>query len=201
MELAKTCLQLSQALDKTPEADALLSHIHATEEAHKQVAIQETKLAQKKASIKKARSKKKEQQNDKKKTGVLLAEARQALDMNNLHAARAALVKIPASAATDSEVLTLQGELNKAVNIRVKKLVASGDTQYRADNVLTAVRTWTEALSLAPDDPYLRERVERANKVLARLEELKRQQHKQHPGLSVKVQPTRIRAISTSPRP
>ena len=201
MELAKTCLQLSQALDKTPEADALLSHIHATEEAHKQVAIQETKLAKKKASIKKARNRKKEQQDDRKKTGALLAEARQALDMDDLHAARAAIVKIPDSAAADSEVLALQGELNKAVNIRVKKLVASGDAQYRADNVLMAVRTWTEALSLAPDDPYLRDRVERANKVLARLEQLKRQQRKQHPGLTVKVQPTRIRAISTSPRP
>ena len=72
--------------------------------------------------------------------------------------------------------------------------MATGDTQYRADDVLQAVRTWTQALSLAPDNQHLRERVERANKVLARLEELKRQQHRQPPALTLPVQPTRVGA-------
>ena len=52
----------------------------------------------------------------------------------------------------------------------------AGDAQYRADRVLEALRTWTEGLSLDPENPELRERVERANRVLARLEELKSRQ-------------------------
>lgn len=202
MALAKTCLQLSQQLNATPEVDAMLADIHATEDAHKQVAFQETKLAKKKASIKKAKSRKKEQLDDRKKTAILLAEAQQALDRDDLQVARATVMQIPSSAITDSEVVAFRKELDQAIDVRVKKLMANGDAQYRADNVLQAVRTWTEALSLAPDNRYLRDRVERANKVLSRLQQLKRQQRKLPPhSLSVTVQPTRIRAVRSSPQP
>jgi len=193
-ELVKICLQLSQALHKTPEVDALLSDILAKEEAGKQVVIKETRLAQKKASIRKERTRKKEQQDQKKKTEVLLAEAQQALAEDDLQVARAAVVQIPPSAVADSEVLAIQGDLHQAVDVRVKELVITGDKQYRADNVLQAVRTWTKALSLDPDNRELRERVERANKVLARLEELKRQQRRHPPALTLPVQPTRVGA-------
>jgi tetratricopeptide (TPR) repeat protein len=200
--LAKTCLQLSQELNQTPEADAMLAQVQATEDAHQQVAIQETRLAKKKAKIKKARSRKKERLDDRKKTEILIAGARQALEADDLQAASAAVVQIPSSADNSSEVLAIREDLDRAVNMRVKKLMATGDAQYRADNVLQAVRSWTEALSLAPDNRFLRDRVERANKVLARLEELKRQQKKKQPrSLSVIVQPTRVRATQASPRP
>jgi hypothetical protein len=197
-DLAKTCLQLSQSLHKTPEVDALLSDILAKEEAGKQIVIKKTRLAQKKASIRKEKTRKKKQQDQKIKTEVLLAETQQALEKDDLQVARAAFVQIPSSAITDSEVLATQDDLDQAVHVRVKKLMAAGDAQYRADNVLLAVRTWTEALSLAPDNQYLRERVERANKVLARLEELKRQQHRQPPALTLPVQPTRVGVTRTS---
>ena len=200
--LAKTCLQLSQQLNATPEVDSMLAHIHATEDAHKQVALQETKLAKKKASIKKAKSRKKEQLDDRKKTATLLVKAQQALDNDDLQLTRATVMQVPPSAITDSEVVAVQDKLDQAIDVRVKKLMASGDAQYRADNVLQAVRTWTEALSLAPDNRYLRDSVERANKVLSRLEELKRQQRKLPPNtLSVTVQPTRVRAIRAFPQP
>jgi len=193
-EMAKICLQLSQSLHKTPEVDALLADIHTEDEAHEQAARQQTRLAQKKAKHRKAQNRKKEQQVQKNKTEVLLAETQQALAEDDLQVARAAFVQIPPSAITDSEVLATQDNLDQAVDVRVKKLMTTGDTQYRADNVLLAVRTWTVALSLDPDNPELRERVERANKVLARLEELKRQQHRRPPALTLPVQPTRVGA-------
>jgi hypothetical protein len=199
-ELAKTCLQLSLALHKTAEVDALLTAIHAREEASKQVAIKETRLARKKASVQKEKTRKKEQQDQKKKTVVLLAEAQQALAKDDLQVARAAVVQIPPSAVDDSEVVAIQDNLEQAVEVRVRKLITKGDTQYRADNVLQAVRTWTEALSLDPDNRELRERVERANKVLARLEELKRQQHRQPRTFTLPVKPTRVGTIRTSPQ-
>jgi hypothetical protein len=198
-EPAKICLQLSQSLHKTPEVDALLADIHTRDEANKQAARQQTRLAQKKAKRRKAQNRKKEQQVQKNKTEVLLAETQQALAEDDLQVARAAFVQIPPSAISDSEVLATevlatQDNLDQAVDVRVKKLMTTGDTQYRADNVLLAVRTWTVALSLDPDNPELRERVERANKVLARLEELKRQQQRRAPILTLPVQPTRVGA-------
>jgi hypothetical protein len=198
-EPAKICLQLSQSLHKTPEVDALLADIHTRDEANKQAARQQTRLAQKKAKRRKAQNRKKEQQVQKNKTEVLLAETQQALAEDDLQVARAAFVQIPPSAISDSEVLATevlatQDNLDQAVDVRVKKLMTTGDTQYRADNVLLAVRTWTVALSLDPDNPELRERVERANKVLARLEELKRQQQRRAPVLTLPVQPTRVGA-------
>ncbi|MDX2458336.1 MAG: hypothetical protein QNL87_12595 [Gammaproteobacteria bacterium] len=199
-DLAKTCLQLSQALHKTPKVDALLANIYTEDEAHKQAATQKTNLAQKKAKRRKAQNREKKQQEQKNKTEVLLAEAQQALAKDDLQVARAAVVQIPPSAIDDSKVLAIQDNLDQAVHVRVKKLTTKGDAQYRADNVLLAVRTWTEALSLDPDNQKLRERVERANKVLARLEELKRQQHRQPRTLTLPVQPTRVGVTRASPQ-
>ena len=199
-DLAKTCLQLSRALNETPEVDALLSIIDTDEESRKLATKQENRLAQKKVTIRKEKNREKEQQDQKKKTEVLLAETQQALAKDDLQVARAAFVQIPPSAVSDSMVQATQNDLDHAVDVHVGKLITEGDTQYRADNVLLAVRTWTKALSLDPDNRELRERVERANKVLARLEELKRQQHRQSPALNLPVKPTRVRATSSSPQ-
>jgi hypothetical protein len=54
----------------------------------------------------------------------------------------------------------------------------AGDAQYRAEEILPALKTWTEAMSLDPENPEVRKRIDRANKVLANLEALKRQQQK-----------------------
>ena len=107
-----------------------------------------------------------------------MEETQQALSDDELQVARAAFVQIPPAAQQRKEVIAIQDDLDKAVNTRVTRLITTGDAQYRADNVLGAIRTWTKGLSLDPENPELRERVERANKVLARLEELRRQQGK-----------------------
>ena len=109
---------------------------------------------------------------------MLVEETQQALVDDDLQVARAAFVQIPPSAQQRKEVIAIQDDLDKAVNTRVAELITVGDAHYRADNVLEAIRTWTEGLSLDPDNQELRERVERANRVLARLGELKLQQGK-----------------------
>ena len=107
-----------------------------------------------------------------------MEETQQALVDDNLQVARAAFVQIPQSAREHEEVVAIHDDLDEAVEGRVSELITAGDVHYRADNVLEAIRTWTEGLSLDPENPELRERVERANRVLARLGELKRQQVK-----------------------
>jgi hypothetical protein len=171
LDIAGNCLELSSALNHSPEADALLSEIKSIEDSRKQV-------AQKQASIKKKKRQQTVKRKQTNKTKVLMEETQQALTNDDLQVARAAFVQIPPSAQLRKEVIAIQDDLDKAVSTRVDKLITAGDAQYRADNVLEAIRTWTKGLSLDPENPELRERVERANRVLARLEELKRLQGK-----------------------
>ena len=171
LDIAENCLNLSAALNHSPEADALLSEIRTTRDSRKQV-------AQKQASIKKKKKQQKVKRKQTNKTRVLMEETQQALSNDDLLVARAAFVQIPSSAQQRKEVIAIQDHLDQAVGTRVGELITAGDAQYRADNVLEAIRTWTKGLSLDPENPELRERVERANRVLARLEELKRQQGK-----------------------
>ena len=169
LDVAMQCLQLSSALNPTDEANTLISEINTTLESRKQVKI-------KQASIKKAKKRQKVKQNQKNRTRVLVEDIQQALAKDDLQAARAAYVQIPASSLQRSEVISVRDELDSAVRHRVAEILMAGDAQYRADRVLEALRTWTEGLSLDPENPELRERVERANRVLARLEELKSRQ-------------------------
>jgi tetratricopeptide (TPR) repeat protein len=171
LDTAKNCLQLSERLDESGAASALLAEMREKE-------LLAEKTTQQTASKKEAIIIRDRTRDDKKQTEQLLAEIRQALEDNNLHVARAALAKIPSSASKDSEVLALRDNYEQVVRTRVNDLLLKGDKLYRADIILAALKQWTEALSLDPENREVRERIERANKVLAKLEELKRQQQK-----------------------
>jgi tetratricopeptide (TPR) repeat protein len=166
---AETCLQLSLRLNHTTTAQETLSRLQSLRASHQQV-------EQKKASIKQAKKEQNIQRSQQQQTEVLLAEAQQALKQNNLQVARAAFVQLPTQTKNNSEVIATKNNLREAINRHVAELVAKGDSLYRADNVLEALQHWNEALSLDPENHALKERIDRANKVLARLEELKRQQ-------------------------
>ncbi|MGD8619148.1 MAG: hypothetical protein PVH54_08145 [Gammaproteobacteria bacterium] len=169
LENAETCLQLSLRLNHTTTAQETLSRLQLLRASHQQVEL-------KKASVKQAEKKQKIQRSQQQQTEVLLAETQQALEQNNLQVAHAAFVQIPASTSNNSEVIAIKDNLREAVKKHVTELVARGDSLYRADNVHEALQQWNKALLLDPENRPLQERIDRANKVLARLEELKRQQ-------------------------
>jgi hypothetical protein len=171
LDVAESCLQLSTALNQTAQADALLSELRTVKASRRQV-------ASKQATIKKVKKQQKVEQRQKNQTRILVEETQLALANNDLQVARATFLQIPPSARQQKDVIAIGEDLDKAMNAHIKELIIAGDAQYRSDNVLGAVRLWTEGLSLDPENPELRERVERANRVLARLEELKRQQGK-----------------------
>jgi tetratricopeptide (TPR) repeat protein len=166
---AETCLQLSLRLNHTTTAQETLSRLQSLRASQQQVVI-------KKASITQAKRERKIQRSQQQQTKVLLAETQQALEQNKLQVARAAFVKIPHAASNNSEVVAVKDDLHEAVNRHVTGLIAKGDSLYRADNVHEALQNWNEALSLDPENQSVQERIDRANKVLARLEELKRLQ-------------------------
>jgi hypothetical protein len=171
IDIALECLQLSQELHESSETRKLLTGLESMKNSQIEVAEQE-------AGQKKAKKKKKQAKKQRQVTAVLLAETRQALDEDDVQVARATFSKIPSSTSKNSTVTAIQDDLEQAVDKHVTKLITRGDAQYRADNVNGAIKLWTEARQLDPENQELKERLDRARKVLARLEELKSQQHK-----------------------
>jgi hypothetical protein len=169
--IAKTCLQSSLRLNESARAAQLLEAMQQQEQA-------ERKSSQQAATTRQARIQRNRTRDEQSETRQLLEASQQALVENKLQAAQAALAQIPPSTSSDSEVRAAQSNLVQAVNTRVNDLMMSGDAQYRAEQILPALKTWTEALSLDPNNPELLKRVDRANKVLANLEALKSQQQK-----------------------
>jgi len=171
LQIALECLQLSKRLDNTPETRELLDNLAATKESQQ-------KVARKQASIKKAKKQKRLKKHQAKETRELLETTRQALLVDDLVEAHETFNQIPSPANESSEVSALREDLDRAVTTRVAQLTSRGDSEYRADNVDTAMKTWSEALELDPENQNLKERLERAGRVLARLEQLKQQQGK-----------------------
>ena len=169
LDSAETCLQLSLRLNHTTTAQETLSRVQSLRASHEEVEL-------KKASITQAKKEKKIQRSQQQQMEVLLAEAQHAMEQNNLQVARDKVVQFPTDIIESSEVKAIKDNLREVVDRHVTELVAKGDSLYRADKVHEALQQWNEALSLAPDNRALQERIDRANKVLVRLEELKRQQ-------------------------
>ena len=171
LQTALEYLQLSQKLHDIPETRDLLDKLAATKASRQEV-------VQKQAGSNKARKQDRLKKRQAKETRKLMETTRQALLVDNLVLAHTTFNQIPSPANKSGEVTALREDLDRAVTTRVTQLTSRGDSEYRADNVDTAIRTWSEALLLDPENQNLQERLERATRVLARLEQLKQQQGK-----------------------
>ena len=169
LDAAQSCLDVAGSLHPVPEADELQDKLRSIRKTR-------AKASQQKASAKQARIKKKQSIIHREQTEKLLAETRVALKAGKLRLARETFLKIPESRRDDEGVVAIRAQLDKLIGARVKELVSSGDALYRAEKINPALHAWNEALALSPDDQEIHERTIRANKVLARLEELKRKQ-------------------------
>lgn len=171
LDAAGTCLGLALSLDESADTSALKAEFMAMQKTQRESTRQAV-------NVRNARIKRRTDRDDKDETEKLLVTTQQALNANKLKDARDAFTKIPPSTSQDSEVMAVQTTLDQAVSTRVKQLIINGDAQYRAEKIHEALETWSEALALDPNNNDLRERTDRANRVLANLAELKRQQQK-----------------------
>jgi len=167
--IAEKCLQLARAIDDTPPVQAALSSLAVKQESQRDTLEQ-------KAKVKQVNKQKKLAITRRNRTGDLLAKTGQALAANDLLAARGFFETIPARERQSRAVLDMQTRLNQAIDPVVRELLDKGDRQYRTDRVDQAISSWGLALELDPDNSVIRERLVRARKVLARLEELKSRQ-------------------------
>jgi tetratricopeptide (TPR) repeat protein len=166
LDLAERCLNYARLINDTPEVSAALSRLDAK---HTSQRIDD----QKKIRIVRQRRERKLERIHRNKTQEVLEQTQRALDDNDLPAAHRIFLELPKSATASHEVEATRERLNKVIQARVRELTVEGDRQYRADRVSRAIRIWERAYELDPDNPKLGERLERARKVLARLEELR----------------------------
>ncbi len=171
LDAAGSCLKLAQKLDATADITPVQAELQAMAKSRQESVRQAD-------NVRTSRIKRKTDREAKDETVKLLATTQQALNDNKLQDAREAFTRIPPSTSQDSEVVAVQNTLDQAVSTRVNNLILAGDAQYRAEQIHEALKTWSEAQALDPDNAELRERTDRANRVLANLEALKRQQQK-----------------------
>lgn len=166
---AEKCLHYAQAIRDTPEVRMALSELESRQSAQRQSEEKKTRVSHVKEEKIRARK-------HRDKTREILDKTEHALNDNDLPAARRLVSDLPKGESESREVVEVRTRLHEAVRSRVGKLTSEGDRQYRADNVNRAIRIWERALELDPENPELTERLERARKVLVRLEELKSRQ-------------------------
>jgi tetratricopeptide (TPR) repeat protein len=169
MEMAEICLHYAQAIKDTPEVQTALSQLESRREAQHQSDEKKIRVTQVKEEKRLARK-------HKDKTQEVLEKTEQALDDDDLAAARRIFRELPKGRSESREVVAVRARLNDTIRSRVREMTSEGDKQYRADNVSRAIRSWEQALELNPNNTELTERLERARKVLARLEVLKNRQ-------------------------
>ncbi|MEN8106559.1 MAG: hypothetical protein ABFS22_00970 [Pseudomonadota bacterium] len=169
LDAAEECLRLASDMENTGEISAALTRLESERKSERTIEARQARVIK----VKQQRTLKKKYIN---KTQKLVEKTETALDEDDLVTARVTFNKIPNSTRSTKRVKATATRLNTVIAERVDKLIANGDRQYRADNVTAAIKTWNKAREIDPDNNEINERLERANKVLARLEVLKSKQ-------------------------
>ena len=167
--MADACLHYARLIKDGPGVQAALAQLESRRAAQRQ-------SEEKKVLVTRIKKEKRLARKHKDKIQEVLEKTEQALNDNDLAMARRNFSELPKGGNENREVAELRVRLNEAIQIRVRKLTSDGDRRYRADYVSQAIHSWEQALELDPDNQELIKRLERARKVLARLEELKNRQ-------------------------
>jgi tetratricopeptide (TPR) repeat protein len=111
------------------------------------------------------------------KNTKLIKETKTAIANNNLIHASGLLKKIRKNKTQDEEIKNLKKSLDTAIQARTKILLEEGNHHYSNGNIKQAKSTWEKALQLDPENNMIRERIKRADRVLEKLKQLKKEKH------------------------
>lgn len=168
LESASTCLQLAGKINDGPEVQEAMRQLASRRDSIRQVSEKTLPASQpRQADTGRQQSSKQGAREQ------LLLQTEQALKKNDLLVARDTFHELQETMGESSEIDAVKQHLETAIKASVDELTRQGDRLYRAEKVGAAIESWTHALELAPDNTHLEERLARARKVLARLEELK----------------------------
>lgn len=171
LESATTCLQLAGKINDGPEVQAALRQLGLSHDGTRQ-ALETTATAR---PVRQAETGRKHASQPGTRQR-LLVQTEQALEKNDLLAARKTFHELQETTGEGGEIDAVKQRLETAIKASVDGLTRAGDRLYRAEKVGAAIESWQHALELDPDNTRIQERLTRARKVLARLEELKNRQ-------------------------
>lgn len=158
--LAKDCLTIALSLRQDKADQNLMEHLLKEQKQHKKaVATQE----------KAVREQKWKQRIDKH-----LAEARQLTESGQLKDARKALKSVLKESPSNETAKKMLSEVNGRLDKYIENLLLAGDRLYRDGELESAKATWRAALALDPTDERAREKIQRAQRVLDNLENLRK---------------------------
>ena len=158
LAMAQRLLSLAAALNPTPETKA------AAEQLKKQLGERNKKRKQ---NRKKAQQKKNTQISD---------AFNKAMAHGNLIEAREQLARLPSSARKQPSFELMQERLNQAITTQVEEELAMGESFYRAGEYKQALTIWQNILKLVPEHTTVQLKIERAERVIAKLNALQEQQ-------------------------
>ena len=107
---------------------------------------------------------------------ALLEKARGLLDRGKYQAARNLLEEVLAKDSENREATELMIQLQSSLEGQIQALLRVGDALYREGALPAAIAAWQTVLSLAPEQPDARSKIQRARHVLKKLERLRREQ-------------------------
>jgi hypothetical protein len=111
-----------------------------------------------------------EKQNE--KTRALLAELKQGYSLENLRRANEHLAILNKRNARDKESIRLRRELNHRLQSSLDQRIEAARSLYSSGKIEQALQIWESLQTIAPDNTKLEAHIERAHRVLDKLERL-----------------------------
>ncbi|HHC71906.1 MAG TPA: hypothetical protein ENK54_03335 [Thiotrichales bacterium] len=165
-EQAQTFLELAVRLAASSRAEQLLQELDEKME----LAREEAELRRKRQQ----RSWQQQQELRRKRAAARLNEQiHQALIDGDLVDVRKLLAELRKLQPHAPELAELELAVNEAIDAQVKELLEEGTRAYGAGNIREARFLWEQALRLRPDDEEIKARIQRAQRVLHKVEELR----------------------------
>lgn len=172
-DLVQQCLDRANELSPNPNEVTTINLlqerliVRRAEERQKQLVLEKQRAQQLTAE-------QRAEQN--KRIKALKHKTQLALTRNDLSTAHQHAVELKRLLPDDIEVLQLHSEINSRIMIVVDKMIAQGNSLYRQEKIADAKKTWEKALTLDPGNRELIANIQRAERVLQKLDDLRESQ-------------------------
>jgi len=157
--LAKDCLSLSLSLHPNEQDERLMQHL-LTEQNQDRKKTESERRAQREMAWKQRNQSRQE-------------EAKRLYESGQLTEARQVLKAVLKEDSKNEDTIALLADVETRLKSYLENLLTAGDRLYREGEIEGAKATWRAALTLDPLDPRAREKIERAQRVLDNLENLR----------------------------
>jgi tetratricopeptide (TPR) repeat protein len=158
--LAKDCLTLALSLEQNEQDERLMAYL-VNEHRQNLQKTETVELAKRKMAWKH-------------RIQQHLGEARHLYETGQLNEARRVLKVVLKEHPRNRDAKKLLHNVESQLKRYIENLLAAGDRLYREGEIEGAKATWRAALSIDPQDPRAREKIDRAQRVLDNLENLRK---------------------------